>query len=261
MSAPIALGTGSCGYSFRTILGQSSQRLLLNRWPRSGTEPHTRQTHPSARQRLAHASSFLRSESSVLTTCGSIARPHPLPPNPRPIPLAANRQVRASAYRTPSRTFFQQQDSANQDSPASQQGPSSAATTARSKAITAAQTMIGAIQALRSAVRSRLWVTVSVGRGICIKCGPSRRFMTGWMFPLKADEDIPARAASVHNEDSRAAAHSTAVFLRRHIGSRMLHRESTNRSGNVKSGTRSRHRTELCYAQGSEPTETASSLP
>jgi hypothetical protein len=31
----------------------------VNRWPRSGTEPHTRQTDPSARQRLAHASSFL----------------------------------------------------------------------------------------------------------------------------------------------------------------------------------------------------------
>src|ERR1700756_177588 len=59
------------GYSFRTILRQSSQRLSVNRWPRSGTEPHTRQTHPSARQRFAHASSFLRSESSVLTTCES----------------------------------------------------------------------------------------------------------------------------------------------------------------------------------------------
>src|SRR4030095_11856944 len=44
-------------YSSRTILRQSSQRLSSNRWPRSGTEPHTRQTHPSARQRLAHASS------------------------------------------------------------------------------------------------------------------------------------------------------------------------------------------------------------
>jgi hypothetical protein len=46
----------------------------VNRWPRSGTEPHTRQTHPSARQRLAHASSFLFSESWVLTTCESIAQ-------------------------------------------------------------------------------------------------------------------------------------------------------------------------------------------
>jgi hypothetical protein len=57
------------GYSFRTILRQSSQRLSVNRRPRSGTEPHTRQAHPSAWQRVSQAASFFVSESSPFTAC------------------------------------------------------------------------------------------------------------------------------------------------------------------------------------------------
>ncbi|PYX28577.1 MAG: hypothetical protein DMG77_15145 [Acidobacteria bacterium] len=55
-------------YSLPAINRQSSQISPSKRLPRSGgTAPHTRQTQPSDSHRFAHASSFLRSVSSLLT--------------------------------------------------------------------------------------------------------------------------------------------------------------------------------------------------
>jgi hypothetical protein len=51
------------GYSFRTILWQSSQRLSGNFCPRSGTAPQIRQTQPLSRQMFAHALSLSPSAS------------------------------------------------------------------------------------------------------------------------------------------------------------------------------------------------------
>lgn len=61
---------GSAGmpcHSLRAINRQSSQSSPSKRLPRSGgTAPHTRQVHPSDLHKFAHASSFLRSASSLL---------------------------------------------------------------------------------------------------------------------------------------------------------------------------------------------------